>query len=61
MDRICRIRKGSFNMKNLKGVKENPGTPLSAAALGISPLATNPANAGSEKAVQNVKNVTGDW
>jgi len=28
-------------MKNMKGVKESPGTPLSAAALCISPLATN--------------------
>jgi len=29
------------NMKGVKGVKESPGTPLSAAALCISPLATN--------------------
>jgi hypothetical protein len=46
MDRICRIRKGSFTMKNMKEVKANLGTPLSAAALRISPLATNPATAG---------------
>ena len=28
-------------MKNMKRVKETPGTPLSAAALCLSPLATN--------------------
>ncbi len=33
-------------MKDMKVMKLNPGTPLSAAALGISPLATNPATAG---------------
>ena len=33
MDRIYRIRKGSFTMKDMKIMKENPGTPLSAAAL----------------------------
>jgi hypothetical protein len=30
-----------FTMKDMKVMKLNPGTPLSAAALGISPLATN--------------------
>ena len=30
-----------FTMKNMKGVKENLGTPLSVAAFLISPLATN--------------------
>ena len=35
-----------FTMKDMKVMKLNPRTPLSAAALGISPLATNPATAG---------------
>ena len=33
-------------MKNMKGVKENLGAPVVWPALGISPLATNPATAG---------------
>jgi hypothetical protein len=40
MDRINRIRKGSF-IPQTRDNEVNPGTPLSAAALGISPLATN--------------------
>ena len=36
MNRICRIRKGSFTIKDMKGMKENLGAPVVGPALWIS-------------------------
>ena len=45
----------------VKGVKENPGTPLSVAALCISPLATNPKEYCKHSSSRGIQRLRDQW